>query len=77
MRYLVHFMLYSVAASMWTLTKFSYSSFGVSVSDISSSASNLFFTFIANMPIVKQGTVIVQLWLFAQNSCVGSNVCLS
>ena len=30
------------AASMWVLTKFLYSSFGVSVSDISRSASNLF-----------------------------------
>ena len=36
----------SSAASMWALTKFSYSSFGVGVSDISWSASNLFLCFV-------------------------------
>ena len=36
----------SAVASMWALTKFSYSSFGVSVSDILWIASNLFLSFI-------------------------------
>ena len=36
--------MHSAAASKWTLTKFSYSSFGVEVSDISWSASNLFLS---------------------------------
>ena len=34
--------MHSAAASKWALTKFSYSSFGVCVSDFSCSASNLF-----------------------------------
>ena len=36
--------MHSVAASKWALTKFSYSSFGVGVSDISWSALNLFLS---------------------------------
>ena len=35
--------MHSAAISMWVLSKFSYSSFGVGVSDISWSALNLFF----------------------------------
>ena len=36
--------MHSAAASRWGLTKFSYSSFGLCVSDISRSASNLFLS---------------------------------
>ena len=36
--------MHFAAASMWALTKFSYSSFGVGVSDIFLSASNLFLS---------------------------------
>ena len=36
--------MHSAVASKWALTKFSYSPFGVGVSDISSSASNLFLS---------------------------------
>ena len=36
--------MHSAAASQWALTKFSYSSFGVCVSDFSCSASNLFLS---------------------------------
>ena len=36
--------MHSAAASKWALTKFSYSSFGVGVSDISWSASNVFLS---------------------------------
>ena len=36
--------MHSTATSKWALTKFSYSSFGVGVSDISCSASNLFLS---------------------------------
>ena len=50
--------MHSAATSKWTLTKISYSSFGVCVSVFSCSASNLFLSikpiFISNIPVIKQ-----------------------
>ena len=53
--------MHSVAASKWALTKFSYSSFGVCVSVSSCYASCLFLNVnaLSNMPVIKQGPVIV------------------
>ena len=55
--------MHSADASKRALTKFSYSSFGVCVSVFSCSALNLFLSFqrifISNMPVIKQGAVIV------------------
>ena len=55
--------MHSAAASMWALTKFSYSSFGVDIYDISFSDRICFlvllYIYIANIFIVKPGLVIV------------------
>ena len=54
--------MHSATASKLALTKFSYLSFAVSVSDISCSASNLFlsvYVYISNIPVVKQRPFIV------------------
>ena len=45
--------MHSAPASMWELTKFSYSWFGISVSDISWSASNLFLSVIVYLLLSK------------------------
>ena len=45
--------MHSAAASRWALTKFAYSSFGVCVSDFSSSASNLFLCVNAYLSLIS------------------------
>ena len=45
--------MHSASASMWALTKFSYSTFGVKASNISWRASNLFLSVIVNLSLIS------------------------
>ena len=65
--------MHSAAASKWALTIFSYSSFGVCVSDFSCSTLNLFFSI--NI-YLSPGTSHSVRWLFGTHSFIGSVVSL-
>ena len=60
--------MHSAAASMWVLAKFLYSSFGVSVSDISWRASNLFFLVLSYIHCWVTTSHSVLFWLFISYS---------
>ena len=44
--------MHTATALTWALTKFSYSSFGICVSDVSSGASNLFLSVIVYLLLI-------------------------
>ena len=74
---LFFFGIHSAAASIWVLTKFSYSSFGVNVSDNSWRASTMFLSVIVYLLLISLLlSNRVWFWLFASYFGVGLDVSL-